>query len=319
MPNPNDALPTLFRGLWKKHTDAEQGGTPLPELAIAPHVTQNSENGQYQVLNTRLWYSVQDQSASATAWDGDAGPFLDLDYSTLTTALRPFQSRPVRITDAVRRMLESENPDLGVLQSGRQLVEKAIRGALAAEIATEVAALTNAGTIDLTTTTTDVGKFLAEYADTIQENTGAERANFVFCCGRKALTRMKTNNDIIKEYVGRASTGGATAGIVNDAGVRQYFREVADCELIVIDRVTGDASGTAGFQWSTTAFFGVSQAGDLPSCLKTCSPDADLYELHIDRLRAFEKGGPGDVMIAKGSLDVVTADSSLGANWTLTL
>ena len=319
MPNPVDALPTLFKGVWKKHTDAEQGGSPIPELAIAPHVTQNSENGQYEVLNTRLWYSVQDQSASATAWDGDAGPFLDLDYSSLTTALRPFQSRPIRITDKVRKMLEATSPNLGVLDSGRQLVEKAIRGALAAEILTEVAGLSSAGTIDLSNAATDVGKLLAEYADTIQENTGAERLGFKFCIGRKGLTRLKTNNDTIKEYYGRASTGGATAGVLSTQDIASYFADVADTELVVIDRVVGDASGTAGFQWNTTAFFGIAQDGELPSCLKTCSPSPDLYELYMDRLRAFEKGGPGDVMIAKGELDVVTADTNLGAKWTITL
>ena len=56
----------------------------------------------------------------------------------------------------------------------------------------------------------------------------------------------------------------------------------------------------------------------MPSCLKTCSPDSDLFEVYVDTLRAFE-GGPGEVFSAKGLLDVVTADDNLGTYYTLTL
>lgn len=316
MANPTEALPTLFRGVWKKHTDAEEGGSPLPELTIAPHVTQNSQTGQYQVLSTRLWYDAEKQNANATAFDGAWNEFQDLTYDTLTTALRPFGSKPVRVTDAILRMLESENPDLKVLDTARELVEKSLRGRMGEEIATEVAGLSSAGTIDLSAAATDVGKTLAEQADTIQEGTGA-RPN-LFAIGRKALTRLKTNNDVIKEYVGQSSTGGATAGMVSNAGISQYFREVADCELLVIDRVTNSAAGAAGFAWSTTAFFGVAAGGEQPSCLKTCSPDSNLFDIFVDTLRAFE-GGPGQVFSAKGLMDVVTADSSLGYKFTITL
>jgi len=316
MANPVDALPTLFRGLWKKYTDAEQGGTPLPELRIAPHVPQNSQNGQYQVLNTRLWWDQQRSNAAAGSFDGSAREFQDLDYSTLSTALRPFRSVPVRVTDDIRRMLEAENPDLQMLNTARELVERSIRGRLGSEIATEVAGLSSGTAIDLSDAGEDVGKILAEQADTIQENTGA-RPN-VFAVGRKALTRMKTNNDIIKEYVGQASTYGATAGSVSNAGVSQYFREVADCDLVMIDRVVGSAAGTAGFAWSTTAFFGHVGQGEMPSCLKTASPRADLFEVFVDTLRAFE-GGPGQVFSAKGLVDVVTADTNLGTKHAITL
>jgi hypothetical protein len=316
MANPVEALPTLFRGLWKKYTDSEQGGVPLPELRIAPHVQQNSQSGQYQVLSTRLWYDAQLQNAGYGSFDGSPREFQDLTYDTLSTALRPFKSIPVRITDSIRGMLEAENPDLEVLNTGRELVERAIRGRLAAEIITEVEALTDTGTLDLSAAATDVGKTLAEKADDIQETTGA-RPN-IFCAGRKALTRMKTNNTKIQSFVGRASAGGAEVGMVSDQAVSAYFREVADCELVIIDRVAGTAAGAAAFQWDTTAFFGVSGQGEMPSCLKTCSPDADLFEIFVDELRAFE-GGPGQVYSAKGLVDVVTADVNLGTYYTLTL
>jgi len=266
MANPVEALPTLFRGLWKKYTDSEQGGVPLPELRIAPHVQQNSQSGQYQVLSTRLWYDAQLQNAGYGSFDGSPREFQDLTYDTLSTALRPFKSIPVRITDSIRGMLEAENPDLEVLNTGRELVERAIRGRLAAEIITEVEALTDTGTLDLSAAATDVGKTLAEKADDIQEATGA-RPN-IFCAGRKALTRLKTNNTNIQAFVGRASAGGSEVGMVSDQAVSAYFREVADCELVIIDRVAGTAAGAAAFQWDTTAFFGVSGQGEMPSCLE---------------------------------------------------
>jgi len=316
MANPTEALPTLFRGLWKKYTDAEQGGVPLPELRIAPHVGQSSQAGSYQVLSTRLWYDAQLQNAGAGSFDGAPREFQDLTYDTLSTALRPFRSMPVRVTDSIRSMLESENPDLQVLNTARELVERSIRGRLAAEIVTEVEALTDTGALDLSTVGTDIGKALAEKGDAIQKTTGA-RPN-VFCAGREALTRMKTNNTKIQSFMGKAGVGGATVGAVSDQAVSDYFREVADCELVIIDRVTGSAAGAAGFQWSTTAFFGVAGQGEMPSCLKTCSPDSDLFEVFVDTLRAFE-GGPGEVFSAKGLLDVVTADVNLGTYYTLTL
>jgi len=315
MANPTEALPTLFSGLWKKHTDAEQGGQPLPELRIAPHVLQSSQTGQYQVLSTRLWYDAQTQNAGPGSFDGAPREFQDLTYDTLSTALRPFRSIPVRVTDSIREMLEAENPNLRVLDTARELVERSLRGRLGAEVLAEVQGLTGLGTLDLSNAATDIGKTLAENADGAQESTGA-RPN-TFCVGRKALTRMKTNNNKIQAYVGSAGVGGATVGMVSDQAVAQYFREVADCELIVIDRVVGSAAGSAGFQWSTTAFFGVVGTGEMPSCLKTCSPDANLFEVHVDQLRNFEGGG--QVFSAKGLIDVVTADSNLGGKFTLTL
>ena len=316
MANPTEALPTLFRGLWKKYTDAEQGGVPLPELRIAPHVGQSSQAGSYQVLSTRLWYDAQIQNAGAGSFDGAPREFQDLTYDTLSTALRPFRSVPVRVTESIRNMLEAENPDLRVLDTARELVERSIRGRLAAEIVAEVEALSDTGALDLSAVGTDIGKTLAEKADTIQKTTGA-RPN-IFCAGREALTRMKTNNTKIQSFMGKAGVGGALVGAVSDQAVSDYFREVADCELVIIDRVTGSAAGAAGFQWNTTAFFGVSGQGEMPSCLKTCSPDSDLFEVYVDTLRAFE-GGPGEVFSAKGLLDVVTADDNLGTYYTLTL
>lgn len=316
MANPVESLPTLFRGLWKKYTDSEQGGIPLPELRIAPHVGQSSQNGQYQVLSTRLWYDAQLQNAGYGSFDGAPREFQDLTYDTLTTSLRPFRSVPVRVTDSIRSMLESENPDLNVLNTARELVEKSLRGRLAAEIIAEVEALTDTGTLDLSAPATDVGKTLSEKADDIQQTTGA-RPN-IFCIGRKALTRLKTNNTKIQSFVGTAGVGGATVGMVSDNQVNAYFREVVDCDLVVVDRVAGTAAGAAAFQWNTTAFFGVAGEGEMPSCLKTASPDADLFDIFVDDLRAFE-GGPGQVFSAKGLIDVVTADANLGTYYTLTL
>ncbi len=315
MPNPVEALPTLFQGLWKRYTDSEEGGVPLPELRIAPHVQQDSATGSYQVLSTRLWYSAKEQNAGAGSFDGSMREFQDLTYDTLATALKPFRSTPVRVTRSIREMLEAENPDLRVLDTARELVTRSLRGRLAAEVLTNVQALSNTGTLDLTAAATDIGKTLAEVADLAQQSTGA-RPN-VFCVGRRALTRMKTNNTKIQSYVGSAGVGGATVGMVSDAAVQQYFREVVDCELIVIDRVVGSATGTAGFQWDGTAFFGVVGQGEMPSCLKTCSPDSNLFQTYVDDLREFEGGG--QVFSAKGLIDVVTADENLGVNYTLTL
>ena len=316
MPNPTEALPTLFQGLWKRYTDNTEGVGPIPELGIAPHVQQSSESGQYQVLNTRLWYNAKEQNAGPGSFDGSMREFTELTYDTLSTALRPFRSTPCKVTKSITDMLESENPDLRVLETARELVERSLRGRLAAEILAEVAALSQTGTLDLSNAATDVGKALAENADTIQEGTGA-RPN-TFCIGKRALTRLRTNNNRIQSYVGSASVGGATAGMVSESAVASYFREVADVELIVIDRVVGNSAGVAGFQWGTTAFFGVVGQGEMPSCLKTCSPNSNLFEVFVDDLRAFE-GGPGQVFSAKGLIDVVTADANLGVDYTLTL
>lgn len=315
MPNPTEGLPTLFGGVWSKHTDGEQGGTPLPELGIAPRVAQDGQTGQYQVLDTRIWYDAQTQNAGPGSFDGMQREFQDLTYNTLPTALRPFKSVPVRVTDDIRKMLEANNPNLKVLNTARELVERSLRGRLGGEILTEVEALTDKGTLNLSVAATDIGKTLAEKADSRQKATGA-RPN-VFCVGREALTRMKTNNNEIGEKVGRASAGGATTGMVSDEGVKAYFREVVNCELIVIDRVVGSAAGVAGFQWDTTAFFGTVGEGEMPSCMKTCSPDANLFEIFVDTLRAFEGGG--QVFSARGLIDVVTADGNLGTHYTLTL
>lgn len=316
MPNPTEALPTLFQGLWKRYTDSEEGSGPIPELGIAPHVQQSSENGQYQVLNTRLWYNAKEQNAGPGSFDGSMREFQDLTYDTLATALRPFRSTPCRVTKSIREMLESSNPDLRVLDTARELVERSLRGRLAEEILTSVQALTDTGTLDLSNAATDVGKTLAEKADDRQETTGARPTTF--CIGRRALTRLKTNNNKIQAFVGSAGVGGATVGMVSDQAVRSYFREIVDVDLIVIDRVVGSAAGAAGFQWGTTAFFGVVGQGEMPSCLKTCSPNANLFEMYVDDLPAY-MGGPGQVFSAKGLIDVVTADDNLGTDYTLTL
>ena len=313
--NPADALPTLFAGLWKEYLDGMPGGT-FPELIVAPHVPQKSENGQFQVQDTRLFYNAQTKNAGKAAWDGGTKRLQVLKYINLATQLEPFESVPVVVNDRIKAMLEAENPDLGQLDSAMQLVERSLRGRLAQEMVDAVAALTSAGTLALGTASTNVGLILKQRSDDQLETTSFRPD--VFAVGPRADTLLKNTNTIIQKFVGTASTGGADAGTVSDEGIKRYFREVAKCDYVVLERAAGLADGTAKFQWETNAFFGTANGSDIPSCLKTASPDASLFRTYVDTLRAFE-GGPGQVFSAKGEVDVVVADTNLGRRYVVTL
>lgn len=310
--NPNRALTSVITGCLKRYVGSN--GT-FPELQIAPHLTQRGPNGQFQVLKTPLKYNAQKGGANRAGWDGRRG-IITLDYDTVSTKLEPFRSDAFILSDDARAMLEAENPDLTVLDDGMFMVTEQLRGRLAEEVATAVAALTSGGTLDLTAASTNVQKTLVQTATSIMKKTGL-RPN-VFACGREAVDLLLTNNTQIAAFHGVATAPGATTGAVGLEALRRFFREQCEAELVVLDRSIINAAGSDAFQWSTTAFFGYAAGGAQPSCLKTCAPDPDVVKIKVGELGVLDDG-PGTVIVADGHIDLVTVDAELGRKFTLTI
>jgi len=312
MANPAASLPAVVAGLLKKHTS---GPDTFPELRLSPPMTQNGENGTFQILNTPLRYDKMRSNAAAASWDGLRG-VQRLQYATVSTQLRPYESDAVVMTSRQLAALEGQNPDLAVLDTARQLIVESLRGVIADAIMAEMSAFSSGGTIDTTTTSYNLAGDLSAACDTIQIATGM-RPNLL-AVDRQAVSNLTALNDNVRAYAGAAVGGGSVIALslASEATLRSYVGDMG-LELVVMDRSYIAASGTAGFQWTGNAFLGYCSGGTTPSALKTLSPDADVVRIDSGEISILE-GGPGVALVARSQIDCVVPDSDLGLTFTVT-
>lgn len=308
------ALRESLSGLLK----ARGGFTGFPELELAPVSTLRAKDGQYMTRDTPIRYDARKGLVGAAAFGGGRGTF-SMVYRRVDVSTTHYLSDLGLITDEELEQFEAGAAGVDVLGDHVDQIRESWCATFAAELQTAVAALSAAptATLALTTAGTAIAKPIREAVMQIRKTTGS-KGRAVFGVGPDAAHLMATVNTEIRQQIGNASTGGATAGYVNEEGLKQWFKRACNVDLLILDRPITNTSGSAAYQWTTTGALVIAEPGAAPSCFKTFAPNAELHTLVTDRVPQVS-GGPGTSVGAQGSWKLATVDSDLGLKFTLTI
>lgn len=325
MPAGKNSIIQHVPGIYRKVITGE--GSPKA-LQVAPVLTQNAYNGEYQIMKTNPErYDLRNPILKT----GDAAGFVDLDlqYATVQFAQSRVAGGMITIPARALQSLEAGNSDLSPLEDAVSSVTQHMFAGYTNEFLDVAdAGLADGTTLDLSTPSAedDLLEFFQAEMRVIQLNSGY-RPN-VFYCGREAFDKLATHDALAQGVaVSSTETGTRRLGSNDPAFAQEWFRSRLGLELVVDEFVQTNTSGTDEFTVGSEGILAHAQGGSAQSCFKTMVQTLGRGEFAGELITVMAKEIGIEAGIDEGSLRVAASaawsiqvvDDNLGLRIPITL